>query len=241
MPLHSLESQGRKGGVVFAQQREVEISTPQQPEDRLKGTLSLPPGCQGVVLFAHGSGSGRFSPRNQQVAQILRENHLGTLLIDLLLESESDDRAKVFDIDLLARRVLMGSQWLRKQEETRGLPTGCFGASTGAAAALVAAARRPRDIRAVVCRGGRPDLAGDELASVLAPTLLIVGGSDHEVLRLNHDAMERISCEKRLIVIPGATHLFSEPGALEEVARLASEWFLHHLAQVAPRHETALT
>lgn len=192
---------------------------------QLNGTLSLPAGCKSVVVFAHGSGSGRFSPRNQFVAGSLQTAGIGTLLMDLLQEDEEDDRKKVFDIELLAERLQSAADWLRSQPGTRSCRLGYFGASTGAAAALVAAARRPQDVTAIVSRGGRPDLAADYLPRVKAPTLLIVGGNDDVVIALNEEALALLRCPKQMIVIPGATHLFSEPGALEEVARLASEWF----------------
>jgi putative phosphoribosyl transferase len=182
-----------------------------------------------VVAFAHGSGSGRFSPRNQFVARVLQEANLATLLLDLLEEQEAEDRDKVFDIELLAERLHDAAQWLRQEAETQALGLGYFGASTGAAAALVAAARKPNGIRAVVSRGGRPDLAGDSLRRVVAPTLLIVGGDDEPVIRLNEQALRLLSCPKQLVIIPGATHLFPEPGALEEVARLAKDWFGRYL------------
>lgn len=193
----------------------------------LKGTLSLPAGYQTIVVFAHGSGSGRFSPRNQFVAGALQSAGIGTLLMDLLEKEEEDDREKVFDIELLAGRLQGAADWLRQQPHTKDLCVGYFGASTGAAAALVAAARQPEGVIAVVSRGGRPDLAADYLPGVQAPTLLIVGGNDAVVITLNEEALALLRCPKQLIIIPGATHLFPEPGALEEVARLASEWFIH--------------
>jgi putative phosphoribosyl transferase len=196
----------------------------------LEGTLAVPDGARGMVLFAHGSGSGRFSPRNQFVAHNLREASLGTLLLDLLEEDESDDREKVFDIELLAGRLQSAANWLRQEPETSHLALGYFGASTGAAAALVAAARQPEHIAAVVSRGGRPDLAEDCLPAVKAPTLLIVGGDDDVVVQLNEQALARLRCPKKLVIIPGATHLFPEPGAMEEVSRLAREWFASHFA-----------
>jgi putative phosphoribosyl transferase len=195
----------------------------------LCGTLALPAHATAVIVFAHGSGSGRKSPRNQYVAQVLQTAGLGTLLLDLLEEQEAGDRAKVFDIELLAERLETAARWLRKEPETAGLRLGYFGASTGAGAALVAAARAPDSIGAVVSRGGRPDLAKDALPRVTAPCLLIVGGNDEQVLELNRDAYERLKCLRRLSVVPGATHLFSEPGALEEVSRQAKEWFLQYL------------
>ena len=196
---------------------------------KLQGTLCVPEGATSAIVFAHGSGSGRLSPRNQYVAQVLQEAGLGTLLIDLLEEEEADNRTNVFDIGLLAGRLQSAADWLAAQAETASLRLGYFGASTGAAAALVAAAQAPETIGAIVSRGGRPDLAGDALPRVTAPCLLIVGGNDEQVLELNRQAHERLKCLRRLVVIPGATHLFPEPGALEEVARLAAEWFLEYL------------
>ena len=202
----------------------------------LHGDLNLPEDTRGVVLFAHGSGSGRQSPRNRRVARLLNEAGLGTLLIDLLTrEEEVIDLCTAhlrFDINLLAERVVRAADWLTQCPSTQHLPIGCFGASTGAAAALVAAAERPNVVGAVVSRGGRPDLAGPALAHVEAPTLLIVGGNDHPVIDLNRTALAQLRCEKQLVVVPGATHLFEEPGALDEVARLAREWFERHLIRV---------
>jgi putative phosphoribosyl transferase len=200
----------------------------------LEGNLALPPEAKGVVLFAHGSGSSRHSPRNRFVAGELQNAGLGTLLLDLLTPGEETVDAYTahlrFDIGLLAARLVAAIDWLSKEPATRGLPVGLFGASTGAAAALVAAAQRPTLVRAVVSRGGRPDLAGEILAHVQAPTLLIVGGNDAPVLRLNSEAFEQLAAAKKeLMIIPGATHLFEEPGALEEVARLAAAWFTQHL------------
>jgi putative phosphoribosyl transferase len=196
----------------------------------LEGILGLPAGsARGLVLFAHGSGSGRLSPRNTYVADALREAGLATLLFDLLSEDESVDRANVFDIPLLADRLVAATQWAQAAEATRILPIGYFGASTGAAAALVAAARLST-IAAIVSRGGRPDLADEALPRVTAPTLLIVGGADREVLALNRAARARITCRCEIEVVSGATHLFEEAGALEEVVRLARAWFLDHLA-----------
>ena len=201
----------------------------------LDGDLEVPAAARGVVLFAHGSGSGRHSPRNQLVARELQGHGLATLLIDLLTEEEEEAERYTkhlrFDIDLLAGRLLGAADWLHHQPETRGLPMGYFGASTGAAAALVAAARQPTGVRAVVARGGRADLAGQALLDVRAPTLLLVGSADTDVLALNRLAMAALRCEKRLLVIPGATHLFAEPGALEQVAELARDWFLAHMGQ----------
>jgi pimeloyl-ACP methyl ester carboxylesterase len=199
----------------------------------LEGTLTAPAAPVGVVLFAHGSGSSRHSPRNQFVAAELRRASLATLLTDLLTADEDElDRQTAefrFDIGLLAGRVGAATDWLAEHDPTRGLPIGLFGASTGAAAALVAAAERPDLVRAVVSRGGRPDLAGESLARVRAPTLLIVGGEDREVLRLNREAQKRIEADTELETVPDATHLFEEPGALEQVAPLARDWFARHL------------
>jgi putative phosphoribosyl transferase len=194
----------------------------------LPGRLTLPETAHGLVLFAHGSGSSRLSPRNQYVANVLHESWLGTLLFDLLTERESFDRVNVFDIGLLAERLAAAIRFVAGREQTAPLPLGLFGASTGAAAALVAAAHEPR-VKAVVSRGGRPDMAGGALARVAVPTLLIVGGHDDEVLALNRLAFEQLTAEKQLAVVPGATHLFEEPGTLEEAARLAAEWFARHL------------
>lgn len=196
---------------------------------KLPGMLGLPPDAVGTVIFAHGSGSSRHSSRNQMVAASLREAGLATLLFDLLTPEESKDRANVFDIELLAARVAAAIAWTRSSHHTRMLPIGCFGASTGAAAALVAAAGDP-GVSAVVSRGGRPDLAGDFLELVRAPTLLIVGGEDYGVIELNQHALERLQCPKRLVIVPGATHLFEEPGTLEQVAKLARNWFVEHLS-----------
>jgi dienelactone hydrolase len=206
----------------------------------LEGVLTLPPSARGVVVFAHGSGSGRFSPRNRAVAQALVEAGLGTLLIDLLTASEEAEDLRTarlrFDVGLLAERVIGAIDWLASSAAQRAgapeiaeLPVGTFGASTGAAAALIAAAERPQRVGAVVSRGGRPDLAADQLPRVTAPTLLIVGGRDHEVIGLNRLAQRLLAGESRLEIVPGATHLFEEPGALERVAHLARDWFLRHL------------
>lgn len=194
----------------------------------LDGILGIPPDPNGVVVFAHGSGSGRFSPRNNFVAHHLQQEGLATLLLDLLTPDEAEDRQKVFDIDLLADRLLLTKAWLEQEPRTKQLGIGYFGASTGAGAALQAAAREPSNIRAVVSRGGRPDLAETYLPSVTAPTLLIVGGWDEPVIDMNQSAFELLLCEKRLIIVPGATHLFEEPGTLEQVADLACRWFLQH-------------
>ncbi|MCX2925581.1 phosphoribosyltransferase family protein [Streptomyces sp. NEAU-W12] len=198
----------------------------------LRGQLTLPEGAAGVVLFAHGSGSSRRSPRNRFVALGLNRAGLGTLLFDLLTEEEAEDRSNVFDTGLLARRLADATGWLRGRPKTQGLAVGYFGASTGAAAALWAAAEPGARIAAVVSRGGRPDLAGARLPAVNAPTLLIVGGHDGSVLDLNRDARARLRCESRLEVVPGATHLFEEPGALEKVTDLARDWFTDHMAPV---------
>jgi len=209
-------------------QQIVEIHTDRR---RLPGILCLPRGARGIVLFAHGSGSGRNSPRNQFVARALNEGGLATLLLDLLDEYEAEDRDKVFDIELLANRLESAAGWLADQPAMRAMRLGYFGASTGAAAALVAAARQPDLVGAVVSRGGRPDLAYDLLPAVTAPTLLIVGGADETVQKLNERALRRLRCPKELVVVPGATHLFPEPGALDEVARLACAWFSKHLTE----------
>lgn len=195
----------------------------------LPGTLTLPANPAALVVFAHGSGSSRLSPRNTAVAEALRGAGLATLLFDLLTPAEALDRSNVFDISLLAQRLESAIDFLRARDDTAGLPIGLFGASTGAAAALVAAARRPGEVASVVSRGGRPDLAGDMLTHVRAPTLLIVGGDDTQVLALNRAAQAQMTCENRLDIVPGATHLFEEPGALEEVARLAADWFTSHV------------
>ena len=196
---------------------------------RLEGILCVPDGVTGIVLFAHGSGSGRFSPRNQFVAQELRNGGLATLLFDLLEEWESEDRDKVFDINFLADRLLGATDWVQSNPDTKELAIGYFGASTGAAAALQAAAKRGSAIKAVVTRGGRPDLAMEYLPKVTAPTLLIVGGEDWPVISLNQEAFDSLSGIKKMEIIPGATHLFEESGALEEVARLARDWFAEYL------------
>ena len=201
---------------------------------RLPGTLALPAQAHGVVVFAHGSGSSRLSPRNRQVARVLFDAGLGTLLFDLLTPDEDRDYATRFDIPLLSSRLAAATRWLRNAPAATGMPTGYFGASTGAAAALVAAAELGSAIGAVVSRGGRPDLAGaDALGRVTAPTLLIVGGEDHTVITLNRDACARLACEKALRIVPGATHLFEEPGTLEAVATLACDWFVRFLAPAA--------
>ena len=195
----------------------------------LEGVLGLPTQALGIVVFAHGSGSGRFSPRNNFVARQLQQGRMATLLIDLLSPGEAEDRRKVFDIDLLADRVLLAKAWLEQDNRTKGLGIGYFGASTGAGAALQAAARDPLLIQAVVSRGGRPDLAEAYLPSVTAPTLLIVGGDDEPVIEMNRAAYRLLSCPKRLVIVPGATHLFEEPGTLEQVAEHALTWFQQHV------------
>ncbi len=195
----------------------------------VRGTLVLPGAAGAVVVFAHGSGSGRFSPRNQYVSRVLNEAGLATLLVDLLEEQEAGDRALVFDIPLLASRLRCAAQWLSAQPETAGMRLGYFGASTGAGAALLAAGREPESVDAIVSRGGRPDLARDVLPQVTAPTRLIVGGNDEIVIELNHEAYNLLKCPRQLDIVPGASHLFTEPGTLEEVARLAREWFLRYL------------
>ena len=201
---------------------------------QLVGDLAIPPGAVGVVLFAHGSGSGRHSPRNRYVASVLQRARLATLLVDLLTEAEEAVDARTghlrFDIAMLARRLGSVSDWLDQEPRTAGLGLGYFGASTGAAAALVAAADRPNEVGAIVSRGGRPDLAGETLSRVRAPTLLVVGGRDPQVLELNRQALARLPGEKQLVVVPGASHLFEEPGTLEQVAVLARDWFLRYLA-----------
>jgi len=198
----------------------------------LEGVLGLPAQALGIVVFAHGSGSGRFSPRNNFVARHLQRGRVATLLIDLLTPDEAEDRRKIFDIDLLADRVLWAKAWLEQDARTQGMGIGYFGASTGAGAALQAAARDLSSIQAVVSRGGRPDLAEPYLPSVTAPTLLIVGGDDEPVIQMNRAAYRLLTCPKRLVVVPGASHLFEEPGTLEEVAEHALIWFQQHFHPV---------
>lgn len=195
----------------------------------LDGILGLPRRPVGVILFVHGSGSGRLSPRNRFVAHQFQQGGMATLLIDLLTDQEAEDRRNVFDIQLLAERVLIAGRWLGRDARTKALPLGYFGASTGAGAALLAAARVPSLVRAVVSRGGRPDLAASYLPEVNAPTLLLVGEFDEPVIELNRSAAGLLTCRKRLIVIPGATHLFEEPGTLEQVANRALAWFRRYL------------
>ncbi len=195
----------------------------------LEGILGLPPGPRGLVVFAHGSGSGRLSPRNNFVARHLQQVNLATLLLDLLTEEEADDRDKVFDIDLLADRLLLAKNWVETEDRTRDFTIGYFGASTGAGAALQAASRDPANVKAIVSRGGRPNLAEPYLPSVTAPTLLIVGGHDEPVIEMNQAAYDFLTCEKKLVIVPGATHLFEEPGTLEQVAEHAGRWFGRYL------------
>jgi dienelactone hydrolase len=199
----------------------------------IEGNLAVPAGAKGVVLFAHGSGSGRFSPRNQYVAKALNNAGIATFLIDLLTKEEEEEDVYTaqfrFDIDLLAHRLVGATEWLKTNPATKHLVLGYFGASTGAAAALIAAAKLPKEIKAVVSRGGRPDLAIDDIPKVKAPTLFIVGGNDSVVIDLNKKAMKSFSAEKKLEIVPGASHLFEEPGKLEEVAKLAIKWFSKYL------------
>lgn len=197
--------------------------------ENLQGELTVPEHSKALVLFAHGSGSSRLSPRNRWIAERLQSNHYATLLLDLLTESEEETRQKVFDIELLASRLMEAALWVRTQGDISNLPLALFGASTGAGAALVAAAEWPDRFSAVVSRGGRPDLAGIHLSHVTPPTLLIVGGEDHEVIRLNRQALDKLHCEKQLVVVPGATHLFEEPGTLEVVAQQTTDWLNQHL------------
>lgn len=202
---------------------------------RLDADLRLPPDCVGLIVFAHGSGSSRHSRRNRDVADVLGAGGFATLLLDLLTPQEEAvdqfTREFRFDVERLGRRVVAGIDWVSQQDELRGWPVGCFGASTGAAAALIGAAERQDRVSAVVSRGGRPDLAGDALPRVLAPTLLIVGGADGPVIELNDEARRQMSANVRLEIVPGATHLFEEPGALDQVSRLALEWFAEHLGR----------
>lgn len=221
---------------MIAGQTEREVKIPSTGR-RLSGTLSLPAGARSIVAFAHGSGSGRYSPRNEFVAHSLQAAGLGTLLFALLGDDEAEDRRKVFDIELLSERLLSAALWLKHEPTTRDLRLGFFGASTGATAALVAAARNPELAGAIVSRGGRPDLAHRDLPSVIVPTLLIVGSLDTDVLALNRQALALLCCPRELAIVPGATHLFPETGALEEVARLATHWFRKHL--VPDQHESS--
>ena len=198
----------------------------------IEGSLAIPSKAKGIVLFAHGSGSGRFSPRNRYVAKILNEAGVGTLLVDLLAKDEEAVDVATgefrFNIDLLSERLVFATEWLMKNPATKNLILGYFGASTGAAAAIIAAIKFPETVRVIVSRGGRPDLAMEHLWRVRAPTLLIVGGRDAVVIDLNKKALDRLQVEKRLEVVPGATHLFEEPGKLEEVAKLSADWFVAH-------------
>jgi putative phosphoribosyl transferase len=218
-----------------SRQSSVRISVPPVVLD---GSLALPAGARGVVLFAHGSGSSRHSPRNRYVAETLYQGGVGTLLFDLLTQEEEEIDARTaelrFDIPLLTQRLVGATDWLASQAATRELEVGYFGASTGGGAALVAAAERPHVVGAVVSRGGRPDLAGSALARVQAPTLLIVGGEDAPVIVMNREAFSELRCQKKLEIVPGATHLFEEPGTLEAVARLARDWFVEYLRPKQP-------
>jgi putative phosphoribosyl transferase len=210
----------------------------------LDGTLNVPAGSTGIVLFAHGSGSSRRSPRNHYVAQVLQSQGIATLLFDLLTpaeESVDEFTGKLrFNISFLAERLIGATHWVMQRPDLQGFRIGYFGASTGAGAALVAASRIPETVSAVVSRGGRPDLAGNALRAVDAPTLLIVGGNDEPVISMNQAALAKIKCpEKQLVIVPGATHLFEEPGTLEDVARIAADWFIHHLATAGQAHASA--
>jgi putative phosphoribosyl transferase len=221
---------------------EREVSVP-LGDYALQGNLTVPKGARGLVLFAHGSGSSRHSPRNRYVARVLNDTSFATFLIDLLTEAEELADARTghlrFDIGLLAQRLAAVIDWLAHERSTRDLSVGVFGASTGGGAAIVAAALRQERVGAVVSRGGRPDLAGEALSLVRAPTLLIVGGADYQVLELNRMALARMRGPHQLMVVPGATHLFEEPGALEQVATLAAEWFKRYLAAEGPNHDHA--
>ncbi len=214
---------------------EVQMQVPIDRHRSLEGDLEIPQGAKGVVLFAHGSGSSRHSPRNRHVAHFLQQGGFATLLIDLLTpEEEQEDLLTArlrFDIGLLTKRLIFVTDWLLKEKATHHLSIGYFGASTGAAAALSAAVEKKREVKAVVSRGGRPDLAAADLAQVEAPTLLIVGGYDTPVIQMNEEAFEQLTCEKKLFIVPKATHLFEEPGALDRVTELALEWFNQHLSR----------
>ncbi|HEV2192236.1 MAG TPA: dienelactone hydrolase family protein [Nitrosopumilaceae archaeon] len=216
----------------YTEVRSVLVST---DSVKLNADLTIPKGAEGIVLFAHGSGSSRHSPRNKYVAQVLNKAGLATLLIDLLTQKEEkiDDKTAHlrFDIDFLSQRLIGATDWLLKNNETKSLNIGYFGASTGAAAALVAATHYPNVVRAIVSRGGRPDLADPVLHKVKAPTLLIVGGNDYPVIDMNKEAFDKLKTEKKVVIVPGATHLFEEQGTLEVVARLAADWFVIHLAK----------
>lgn len=209
--------------------RQDEVAPVQIGPMALKALLGVPQNPSGLVIFAHGSGSGRLSPRNNHVASRLREAGLATLLLDLLTPEEEDDRANVFDIPLLASRLVVATDWAAEQPGVGALPIGYFGASTGAGAALLAAASETSRVRAVVSRGGRPDLAGEALGRVRAPTLLIVGSLDGPVITINRDAAAMLKAKTEVVIVPGAGHLFEEPGTLDEVVRLAADWFLAHL------------
>lgn len=222
----------RAGNNTSDQIAEQEITVPVAGE-QLGATLGQPRNPTGIILFAHGSGSSRFSPRNRFVASVLQQAGLATLLLDLLTLSEAQDRRLVFDIPFLADRLEGATEWVKINPSTSQLPIGYFGASTGAGAAILAAADEGRTIRAIVSRGGRPDLANGALGQITAPTLLIVGGNDDPVIALNRRAYDQIHAPKELVIVPGATHLFEEPGTLEEVARLATDWFTRHLRQQA--------
>ena len=210
-----------------------QVKIPVSKTSSIEGNLTIPPNAKAVIIFAHGSGSGRFSPRNQYVAKIFNQAGLATLLIDLLTSEEEtvdEDTGEFrFNITLLAKRLVSATEWLKLDAKTSSCAYGYFGASTGAAAALIAAAKLSSDIKAVVSRGGRPDLADDYLQDVRAPTLFLVGGLDSVVLELNQKAMDRMDAKKELVIIPGATHLFEEAGKLEEVAKLSTEWFKRYL------------
>ena len=229
MPTASTPSKLRPPPAVALRSQQVSIGPRALP-----GDLDLPAGSRALVLFAHGSGSSRLSSRNRWVAEVLQQHALSTLLFDLLDEDEAADRRKVFDIELLSERVQQALDWTASQPALAGMSLGLFGASTGAAAALCAAAARPGRVAAVVSRGGRPDLAAACLPQVHAPTLLIVGGAGREVLALNRQALRQLHCNKRLEVVPGATHLFEEPGTLGSVAQLAADWFETHLGRRPP-------
>ncbi|MGB9118252.1 dienelactone hydrolase family protein [Bradyrhizobium sp.] len=226
LPVSSFSRGAKSEAQSSAFSREVRI-----PPLGLAGSLRHPAGARALVIFAHGSGSSRFSPRNVQVAQALNRRGIATLLFDLLLPEEEDDRRNVFDIELLGRRLVHAVRWIVEEPDVGMLPVGLFGASTGAAAALVAASSLGDRIGAVVSRGGRPDLAGGVLPQVKAPTLLIVGGADFGVIELNQWALERLGGEKSIEIVPGATHLFPEPGALEAVIEFAAAWFERHLVE----------
>ncbi len=201
-------------------------------KETIEGNLTIPSGSKSIVLFAHGSGSGRFSPRNQYVAKVLNNAGISTLLIDLLTEKEEEKDVITaefrFNIALLAQRLVAATKWLKQNPATKNFTLGYFGASTGAAAAIMAAAEFPREVKAIVSRGGRPDLAWEQLSQVKAPTLFIVGGEDSVVIDLNKKAMAQFTAEKKLEIVPGATHLFEESGKLEQVSKMANEWFLAH-------------